>query len=247
MDSAVSLEHLEALRKLDSCTLANVIETFDVRLRNEGFADSRIRCLFEQLPPMVGYAVTARIRCSNPPPVGFSYFDRTDWWDQIRQIPEPRIFVVQDMDGRPGLGALLGEVHTTILKALGCLGAVTNGAVRDLPAIEAAQFPLFAGNVAVSHAYAHFIDFGTPVVIAGLKINPGDLLHGDRHGLLSIPHRIAADIPAVAARMIEQEEKIIALCHSTDFSLEKLREAVAGYLAVSPHRRDILMTKDKTH
>lgn len=245
MPSALTLEQLAALRNLDSCTLANAIEIFDVRLRNEGFTDSRIRCLFEQLPPLVGYAVTARIRCSNPPPAGSSYFDRTDWWDHIRQIPEPRIFVVQDIDGRPGLGALLGEVHTTILKALGCIGAVTNGAVRDLPAIEAAQFHLFAGNLTTSHAYAHFIDFGTPVVIAGLKISPGDLLHGDRHGLVSIPHQIAPDIPAVAARLKEQEQKIIALCHATDFSLEKLRKAVGEYLTIAPPPPGISLPENK--
>ena len=233
MDSALSPEQLEALRQLDSCTLSNAIETFDVRLRNEGFADSSLHCQFEQLPPMVGYAVTARIRCGNPPTAGHSYFDRTDWWDQILKLPAPRIVVVQDLDDQPGRGSLLGEVHTSILKALGCLGAVTNGAVRDLLAIKAARFHLFAGSVAVSHAYAHFVDFGTPVEIAGLKINPGDLLHGDRHGLISIPPQIAADIPAVAARMKEREQKIIALCRSADFSLEKLREVIAGYSTVS--------------
>lgn len=236
MDSALSPEQLEALGQLDSCTVSNAIETFDVRLRNEGFADSSLHCLFEQLPPLVGYAVTARIRCANPPTAGHSYFDRTDWWDQILKVPEPRIVVVQDLDNKPGLGSLLGEVHTSILKALGCLGAVTNGAVRDLPAIETAQFHLFAGSVAVSHSYAHFVDFGTPVEIAGLKISPGDLLHGDRHGLISIPHQIAADIPSVAARMKEREQKIIALCRSTDFSLEKLREVIAGYS--TPNRLD---------
>lgn len=229
MDSTLSSEHLAALRGLDSCTISNAIETFDVRLRNEGFTDARLRCLFPQLPPLVGYAVTARIRCSNPPSAGYSYFDRTDWWDHILKIPAPRIVVIQDIDDRPGLGSLLGEVHTNILKALGCVGAVTNGAVRDLPAIEAAQFSLFAGNVAISHAYAHFIDFGTPIFIAGLKISPGDLLHGDRHGLVSVPQRIAADLPTVAAHLKEKEQNVITLCHSPDFSLEKLREVVAEY------------------
>lgn len=232
MDSALSSEHLAALQKLDSCTVSNAIETFDVRLHNEGFTDARIRYLFPQLPPMVGYAVTARIRCSNPPTAGHSYFDRTDWWDQILKIPAPRIIVIQDVDERPGLGSLLGEVHTSILKALGCVGAVTNGSVRDLSAIEVAQFPLFAGNVAVSHAYAHFIDFGTPVVIAGLKISPGDLLHGDRHGLVAVPQHIAAKLPTIAASMKEKEERIITLCNSTDFSLERLREAVAEYRTI---------------
>lgn len=232
MSSALSSAHLAALQTLDSCTISNAIETFDVRLRNEGFADARLRCLFPPLPPFVGYAVTARIRCANPPTAGHSYFDRTDWWDHLLKTPAPRIVVIQDVDERQGLGSLLGEVHTSILKALGCVGAVTNGSVRDLPAIEAAQFPVFAGSIAVSHAYAHFIDFGTPVEIAGLKIRPGDLLHGDRHGVVVVPPQIVADLPTVAARMKEKEQRVITLCNSTDFSLERLRETVAEYRTI---------------
>ncbi len=85
---------LEKLRALDGCTVANAIETFDVRLRNTGFADSYVRCMFHDLPPMVGYAATARIRTSDPPMEGHRYHARTDWWDHILSIPEPRIVVV---------------------------------------------------------------------------------------------------------------------------------------------------------
>jgi regulator of RNase E activity RraA len=134
--------------------------------------------------------------------------------------------VIQDVDSRPGTGALLGEVHSSILLALGCVGAVTNGAVRDLPAIEATRFQLFAGSVAVSHAYAHIVEIGGEVELGGLKIKPGDLLHGDRHGILSVPKRLVAKIPSVAARLAEQERTLIALCNSRDFTLEKLRAAV---------------------
>jgi regulator of RNase E activity RraA len=187
------------------------------------------------MPPMVGYAVTARIRCSIPSLTGHTYFERTDWWDHILNTPAPRVFVMQDVDERPGFGAFLGEVHTNILKALGCAGAVTNGAVRDLPAVEAIGIPLFAGGVAVSHAYAHFIDFGGEVEVGGLKVNPGDLLHGDRHGLISVPFQIAQDIPAVAAHMREIDQKIIAVCRSPEFSLEKLRAAIETYKSNSPN------------
>lgn len=233
MEPALPPALIDALRQLDSCTISNAIERFKLRLRNEGVANATIRCCFPHFSPMVGYAVTARMRCSNPPPASESYIDRTDWWEEIQQIPAPRVFVIQDIDERPGLGAILGEVHTGILKALGCAGAITNGAVRDLPAVEASRFHLFAGSVAVSHAYAHFVDFGGKVEIGGLKIQPGDLLHGDRHGFLSVPQPIAVEIPALAAKMKEQEHKIIALCHSPEFSPTKLREAVEGYLSVA--------------
>lgn len=219
---------LSALRQLDTCSVANAIETFDVRLRNEGFADASIRCMFPKLPPMVGYAATVRVRCSNPPMQGHTYPNRTDWWNYVESLPAPRVVVIQDVDERPGTGAFLGEVHAHILQALNCAGVVTSGSVRDVPAIEALGLPLFATSVAVSRAYVHIVDFGSPVVIGGLEIQPGDLLHGDLHGLLSVPKEIAADIAAAVARRAESEQKVIALCKSTDFSFAKLREAVKG-------------------
>jgi len=124
-------EEFEALRRLETPMVANVIDTFAVRLRNEGFADASIRCLFPLLEPMLGYAVTVRIRCSSPPPTGHAYPDRTDWWNHIISVPSPRVVVIQDVDSHPGRGALLGEVHGHILKALDCVGAATNGSVRD--------------------------------------------------------------------------------------------------------------------
>jgi len=219
-------EELAALRRIDTCTVSNAIETFAVRLRNTGFADARIRCMFPDSPPMVGYAATARLRTGEPPIAGRLYHDRTDWWNSILEVPAPRIVVIEDLDHHPGLGALLGDVHAAILVALGCVGYVTNGAVRELPRTLKFGLQLFAGNVAVSHAYAHIFDFGVPVSVAGLEVHPGDLLHGDQHGLLSVPTNIAAKIPAVAAKQRESEQEVIQLCQSKDFSLEKLRGAL---------------------
>lgn len=221
---------LEALRRLDTCAVANAIETFDRRLRNEGFSNAGLRCMFPQCGPMLGYAATVKIRCSTPPPDGHNYLDRTDWWSYILSIPSPRVVVIQDVDPEPGKGAFVGEIHAQILLALGCVGAVTNGAVRDLPAVEGAGFQLFAGNVSASHAYAHIVEIGPSVEVAGLKVQSGDLLHGDRHGVLSIPREIAPAIPGVAARLREKERRIIALCRAGDFSLEKLRAAVQAPL-----------------
>src|SRR5262249_24125666 len=154
---------LDALRHLDSSTVANAIETFHLRLRNTGFTDARIHCMFPDLPPMVGYAATACVRTSDPPMEGHSYYDRTDWWHHILSIPAPRRVVVEDVDKYPGLGAFIGEVHAGILWALGCIGVVTNGAVRGLNSARSLRFQMFAGNVSLSHAYAHIFDFGGKV------------------------------------------------------------------------------------
>lgn len=222
----ISAAELDALRGLDTCTVSNAIETFGVRLRNAGFADSRVRCMFDDFPPMVGYAATAQMRSGEPPIASRIYYDRTDWWNSILQVPAPRIVVLEDIDNPPGRGAFIGGMQAAILKALGCVGYVTDGAVRELPRIKDTGLQLFAGNVAVSHAYAHIFDFGSKVKVAGLEVHPGDLLHGDRHGLLSIPKEIASEIPAAAARLQAAERKVIEFCRSPEFSVDKLRQVL---------------------
>jgi len=222
----LTFEQLESLRRLDACTLANAIETFHERLRNEGFMGHNVRCLFPQLQPMIGYAATIKIRGSSPPTTGNLYTDRTDWWDYIASLPAPRIVVVQDGSARTGLGSLVGAVHMNILRALHCSGVVTNGSVRDIPAAESAGFHYFAGSVSVSHAYVHIVEIGKPVEVDGLTIRSGDLLHGDLHGVQTIPMDIASRIPAVAARISAEEQALIALCRSPEFSIQKLRAAV---------------------
>jgi len=213
---------VEALKDIPTCIVSNAIETFGVRLRNTGFADARIRCMLEDLPPLVGYAATAHLRSGEPPMSGRTYHDRADWWKSILEIPEPRVVVLEDMDHPPGVGAHLGDVHAVILQALGCVGFVTNGAVRELPRLREMGFQAFAGNVAVSHAYAHIYDFGKPVNIGGLEVKPGELLHGDRHGILTIPIEIAANIPQVAEKLQRVEQTVIDFCRSKEFSVDEL-------------------------
>jgi regulator of RNase E activity RraA len=217
---------LEELRRLDSCSVANAIEKFGLRLRNSGFADSNVRCIFEDFPPLVGYAATVRVRTSEPPMEGDSYYYRLDWLDSLLSIPSPRVVVIEDLDPRPGLGAFIGDVHANILRALGCIGVVTNGAVRNIEAARALNFQMFARNSSVSHAFAHVLDFGGPVQVGHMQVRPGNLLHGDRHGIQTVPVEIAQKIPAVARRMKGEEEEIIELCQSGAFSIEKLRSGV---------------------
>lgn len=228
MQRILTPDQWNALRGLDTCGVANAIESRNLRLRNEGYIRPGLRCLFGHFPPMLGYAVTSRIKCSNPPATGGSYFDRTDWWNLMDAYPAPRIAVIQDSDSEPGLGAAVGEVHAAILSALHCTGIVTDGAVRDIPALEALNLQIFTRHVSVSHAYVHMIDFGNPVEILGLTITPGDLLFGDMHGVICIPPEIAADLPAIVEEQTRQERTVIDLCRSADFSIEKLRAAVQG-------------------
>jgi 4-hydroxy-4-methyl-2-oxoglutarate aldolase len=222
----VPQETLDQLCQIDSCTVSNAIEQFDVRTRNEGFVNGSIRCVFPDLPPIVGYAVTASIRTSSTPVGGRCYYDRIDWWSYVRDMPGPRFLVIQDMDHMPGVGALFGEIHASIAVALGCVAYLTNGAVRDLPGIHASGLQSFAGSVTVSHSYAHVVEFGGPVEIGGLSIKPGDLLHGDQHGVVSIPQSIATEIPQVAEKILQTEMQLIQFCRSNGFSLDELSERI---------------------
>src|SRR5512133_4191004 len=111
----LSSHELEALRRLGTPRVANAIETFHLRLRNEGYSDATIRCLFPDLGPLLGYAATLKVRSADPPTQGGHYLEHTDWWDHILSIPRPRVLVVEDVDRTVRSGAFLGEVHASIL------------------------------------------------------------------------------------------------------------------------------------
>jgi 4-hydroxy-4-methyl-2-oxoglutarate aldolase len=220
--TSLTRPEFDSLRALETCSASNAVELFEVRLRNEGFVHGTARCHFPELPPMLGYAATAVIRSSAPPMAGRCYYHRMDWWNYLLTIPEPRVMVLQDVDRTPGIGAFVGEIHANIALALQCVGCVTNGAVRDLKAVEELDFYLFSGNVAVSHAYAHIVEFGDAVEIGGLKIRPGDLVHGDRHGVHTIPLSIAPKVPEKAAEIERMEKDLIQFCRSAEFSSQSL-------------------------
>ncbi len=115
-----------------------------------------------------------------------------DYLRYVASVPGPKIAVGWDLDEPAGLGAQFGEVTATIHQKLGCVGHITSGCPRDLDEVEALGFQLFGLNPCVSHAYVRLVDFGSPVVIAGVEIRSGDLLHADKHGVCLIPHEVAS-------------------------------------------------------
>jgi regulator of RNase E activity RraA len=160
---------------------------------------------------------------ANPPIGGGFYIDRTDWWDELVGMPTPHIVVIEDADRRVGTAAFVGEIHAAILQAMGCVAVVTNGAVRDLEQVERLGFQLFSGNVSVSHAYAHVAKVDTPVRVAGLNITPGDLLHGDQHGIVKVPSGSVERVLEAANQLRSREHEILRFCQSDHFSHEGLR------------------------
>jgi regulator of RNase E activity RraA len=211
---------LEVLKRFDSPTLSNAIETFAVRPRDEGYMSMDIRCLFPELGPMVGYAATATIRARGRPDHG----DQTALYQHVRERSGPHVVVVEDLDVPPGHGSLWGEVNATIFGALGCAGCVTNGCVRDLKEARAMGFHFFARGPGVSHAYVRVESAGQPVTVGGLRVSPGDLIHADQHGVLLIPREIAGKLPVAAGRVIAAEQSLLGWVRSSEFDADELIE-----------------------
>lgn len=220
-------EEIEALRRWSTCAVSNAIELFSVRPRNEGFMLPEIKCLFPDWRPMIGYAVTAVISAESPEG---RRIQPMQWWEEIQKIPSPRVAVIHDLD-RPVVGSFWGEVNANIHRALGCVGAVTDGSVRDLDEVKELGFQFFASWVSVSHAYVHLVDVGIPVRVGGLLVKPGDLIMGDKHGVISIPLEIAKDVPRAAQLIEDWERRVINFCKSDKFTLEGLKEL---YMAPRP-------------
>jgi 4-hydroxy-4-methyl-2-oxoglutarate aldolase len=218
-------EQLATLRSVSTPTIANAIEQLDVRPRGQGFTGPGVRCIYPNSGVMLGYACTALI-LSGQPAAPKRLVDRTQYWEYTRRAPSPKVTVIQDLSPEP-LGAYIGEVNAHIHIALGSVGILTNGTVRDVPEMKATGLHIFARDVSVSHAYAHLEDFNRQVQVFGMDVHPGDLIHADVHGAVVIPHAIASEV-AARGRAIEHAEKVIIdLCRGGNFSLAQLDPLVS--------------------
>lgn len=217
---------LEKLRAIDTPTICNALEIVAPERRATGFTVKPLVCPFPDLPAIVGYAKTATIRSVNPHELtGKPARDqRVDYYDYVASAPQPGISVIQDLDGHEvGFGAFWGEVQSTVHKALGLLGVVTDGCIRDIPA-WAPGFQALAGSIAPSHAHVHLHDFGKEVRIHGMLVRSGDLIHADRHGAVVIPEAVAAKIPAACDLLTRKEAVILEAARKPGFNSAMLRE-----------------------
>jgi regulator of RNase E activity RraA len=219
---------LEALGRYDTPTICNALEIVAPHRRLIGFTTKPLVCPFPDLSPIVGYARTATIRATSASglPAAEQQKQRIAYYEYVGTGPGPRINVIQDIDGADiGFGAFWGEVQSNVHKALGCLGVVTDGSIRDIPQ-WAQGFQALAGSIGPSHAYVHADSFGGQVRVAGMTVHSGDLIHADRHGAVVIPLEVAARVPDAAELCGRRETPILEIARSKDFSLEKLKEAL---------------------
>jgi regulator of RNase E activity RraA len=220
----VSALTLETLQKYDSATICNVIELFGVRPSTAGYMTCAIRAVYPDLPPIVGYATTATFRSAYPAPHDRTYFQVPDHVGRMQEFPEPRIAVVQDLDDPPA-AATLGEVMCRLYRRFGCCGIITSGAARDIQQVRALNFPVFASSIIVSHGHSRFEEIHVPVHIHGVTVRPGDLLHADVNGVVSVPHEIAEHVAEACEEYLAIEKMVIDYLERDDATPQGYRMA----------------------
>ncbi len=204
----VTASTLDLLRRFDTPTICNVIELFDVRPRDQGYMDHRVRCAFPEMPPMVGLAATAAFRSAGEPSATDVYGSFEEQIELFEALDGPPVVVYQDLDDPPA-AAVFGEVMCTTYRTFGAVGLVTNGGGRDLDQVRALDFPVFTGSTISAHGYCRSLHVGLQVRVGGLVVNTGDLLHGDLNGVTSIPRNIAAEVAEVAADFVAAEAIVL--------------------------------------
>lgn len=220
----VSQETLDALAEYDTPTVCNVIELFDVRPRNTGYMDHTIGCVYPKLRPMVGFALTSTFRSMSPPRGGDVYASIDRQLDAYAEIPGPPVIVFQDLDS-PAAAATFGEVMCTTYQAYGSAGLITSGTGRDIDQVEALDYPVFTGGTTCSHGYCHVLSINVPVTVGGLPVYPGDLLHGDRNGVSTIPIEIASEVPGACKELMQAEDVVLNYVKGADPTPDGFRDA----------------------
>jgi 4-hydroxy-4-methyl-2-oxoglutarate aldolase len=206
--ATLTAEVLEKLRTFDTPTICNLIELFEVRPRNAGYMDQRIKACFPDMPPIVGFAATATFRSAFPPPGGASYGGMQEQVERFGELSGPPIVVFQDLDD-PSAAATFGEVMCTTYKTFGSVGLITSGTGRDIDQVRAIDYPIFTAGTCCSHGYNHIPDVHVPVHVGGIFVYPDDLLHADVNGVTTIPKEIAAELADIGYEFVAAEAVIL--------------------------------------
>ena len=220
---------LTALAKFDTPTICNTIELFEVRPRTAGYMDGRVRACFPEMPPAVGYAATATMRCAEPRQEGDVYGSLDEQVARFAELAGPPMVVFQDLDD-PAVAATFGEIMCTTYQAFGAVGLVTSGGARDLDQVRRLGFPAFSNGAICSHGYSHIVDLHRTVRVGGLTIHPGDLLHADANGVATIPLEIAADVADAAVEFVAAEAIVLDYLKSGKAEAQAFGEARRGMM-----------------
>jgi regulator of RNase E activity RraA len=218
----LTTEQLDALRRIDSPTVANAIERFNIRPRVDGFAGWELRCAFPEIGTTIGYALT----CTADSTTNSRDDERglLRLWDALEKAPKPAVLVIKDIGPERNRSCHMGEVMATTAKAFGAVGCVSDGGLRDVMEVRAlGGFQYFCPGFVVSHGNPVICDVNIEVTLAGLGVRPGDLLHGDVNGILVVPETVASRVADEAALVREAEREMLEFVRKPGLTVEKLR------------------------
>jgi 4-hydroxy-4-methyl-2-oxoglutarate aldolase len=218
----LTAQQLDALRRIDSPTVSNAIERLQVRPRLEGFAGWELRCAFPELGTTLGHAVTCTADSTTASRVDAQ--GQLRLWDALERAPKPSVLVIKDIGPERSRSCHMGEVMATTAKALGAVGCVSDGGLRDAVEVRALGFQYFCPGFVVSHGNAVICDINVDVTLAGLAVRPGDLLHGDVNGILVVPESVADRVADEAARVREAERRVLDFVRQPGLTVENLRK-----------------------
>ena len=203
--SPLTAADLLELKRWNSPTIYNGLEQYTHADRRQLVNREEVRDFMPQMGPMIGYAITVVIEPGNPDHPPASPAAWSEYRRYVAAQPGPKIVVVQDLDKPHTYGAFWGEVNSNLHRALGCVGTITDGAIRDLDEMNNAGFKALARRLCVSHCYSHPVRWGCPVEVFGAPVQPGQLIHADKHGFLVVPAGEEAGL-LDAARFMDSNE-----------------------------------------
>lgn len=217
---------LTLLRKVDTPTVCNAIEVAQGKRGFDAFTRGTMLCSSPSEPAIVGYARTAKIAALQPPSEAQEVIKerRMAYYKYMAEGPTPSVAVIEDVDFPNCIGAYWGEINTTVHKGFGISGALTNGVMRDLGDLPEG-FPVVAGSVGPSHGFVHVRELDTPVSVFGLTVNPGDLIHADRHGALVVPTGVIDQLEAAIQKLMATERIVLDAATQTGFDFRAFQSA----------------------
>lgn len=210
------------LKSVDTPTLCNAVELLRVRPQSSGFTPLQLRCLFPEFGRMCGYAVTAQVETvtAMEPLSGAGFYEL---FDALSASPKPAVVVLQEIGGYGDYAAHCGEVMATIFTRLGAIGLVSDCGVRDIPEVRSIGMHYFARGTVASHAHFRIVRANVPVQVLGIPIRPGELLHGDENGLMTVPNVPQERIESAVNEVRDRERALMEYIRGPEFTLQGLR------------------------
>jgi len=221
----VNIENIKKLVEFDTPTVANGLEMLGLRDPTVGYTGPDVRALMPEMGVRVGIAVTSRMDTTtagvdNPP----GLFD--DWIRLMVQTARigsealPVFGVMEAVGPRPRYTVTIGDGMGTIMRLAGCVGFVTNGSIRDIEGVRAIGLPCWAAGLSPMHGRLRWLDIGSPVVIDGMTVRTGDIIHADANGVLVIPLAIADQIYDKAQAVRTREQGLFAKWRAPGYTID---------------------------